>query len=118
VLDNAGRGILLIGIYRTANEARWLQAMITSHRKIKAVSVGIPSAFDFSYSPPIDFGRISVLLVASHNAALATNTLGHVEVKTVLLTGFQRTLRDSCSCGGRLDFVKATVMRERALAGS
>jgi hypothetical protein len=50
-----------------------------------ALCPGIVAALDFSHAPPVDRGRIAVLLVARNDAALAADALRHVEVKTVLL---------------------------------
>jgi hypothetical protein len=69
--------------------------MIAAHGQIKSLRIGVPPSLNFTYAPPIDFRRISVLLVASHNAAFATNALRHVEVEAVLLSRFELSLRNA-----------------------
>jgi len=61
---------------------------------MQPLGVRIPTAFDFTYSPPVDIRGIAVLLVASHNTTLATNAFSHVEMKAVLLAGQESTLGD------------------------
>lgn len=60
--------------------------MITAHREMKALRVWVLATFDFAHSPPVDAGWIAVLLVASYDAAFASDALVHVEVKAILLT--------------------------------
>jgi hypothetical protein len=85
--------------------------MVTTHREVETLRVGIPSAFDFPYAPPVDVGRISILLIAGHNAALAANALRHVEVKTILFARFRRPLGDSGDSWQCLDFVELLSAR-------
>jgi hypothetical protein len=59
---------------------------------MQPLRVRIPATFYFSHAPPINFRGISVLLVAGHNAALATDAFRHVKVKAVLLSRLQRTV--------------------------
>jgi hypothetical protein len=66
---------------------------------MQPLGVRIPTAFNFTYSPPIDIRGIPVLFVASHNTTLATNAFSHVEMKAVLLAGQESTLGDG-SCLG------------------
>ena len=49
---------------------------------------------EFAHTPPVQLGGIAVLLIASDNAALATDALRHIEVKAILFAGFERTRRD------------------------
>ena len=65
--------------------------MIAAHREIVALRIRIVAAFDFAHAPPVDVGRISVLLVAGHHAAFAADALRHVEVKAVLFSRLQRS---------------------------
>jgi hypothetical protein len=48
----------------------------------------------FANPPPIDCGGIAILFVTSHYAALAPDTLRHIEVKAILFAGPQRAFRD------------------------
>jgi hypothetical protein len=83
--------------------------MVTAHRQIEAVRVWIPTALNLAHTAPVDVRRISVLLVAGHDAALATDALLHVEMKTVLLAGAGSPLRNSGCYRQRLDFVQTPV---------
>src|SRR5579863_3247824 len=93
--------------------------MVTAHRQMQPLGVRIPAAFNLTDSPPIDVRGIPVLLVASDDAALAANTLCHVEMKPVLFSNFQGALRNSRNGlvnGGRAmwcaDRVQLTFWRE------
>jgi acyl-CoA synthetase (NDP forming) len=46
-----------------------------------------------AHAPPVDGGRVAVLLVTGDDAALAADALAHVEVKSVLLAGAWRARR-------------------------
>jgi hypothetical protein len=61
---------------------------------MKSLRVGIPAALNLSNPSPVDLCGIPVLLVASHHTAFAADALGHVEVKSVLLTFFESALRN------------------------
>lgn len=74
--------------------------MIAAHGKVQTLRVGIPAAFDFTDAPPVDVRRIAVLFVASDDAALTTDALRHVEVKTILFTKFEGALRNAGGLGG------------------
>jgi len=102
VQDHAGRGVLSISLHWTTDQARWLQAVIAAHRQVMALRMRIMAAFHFADTAPIDCGRIAILLVTSHYAAFATDTLRHIEVETILFTGPQRALGDQRS-GLKLD---------------
>jgi hypothetical protein len=85
--------------------------------------MGIPSTFDFSYAPPVDLCWISILLVASHNAAFTADALCHVKVEAVLLSGFGLSLRNSRSWRERQNVIEAFFSHgryhaRRLLAGS
>jgi len=69
--------------------------MIATHRKMEALCVGIPAAFDFSDTPPIDIRRIAILLVAGDDTALTADTFRHVEMKAVLLAESEGTPRNA-----------------------
>jgi hypothetical protein len=75
------------------------------------MSIGIPPAFNLSHSPPIDVRRIPVLLIAGHDAALATDALRHVKVKAILLTSLRKALGNSRELRERLDFVQGLKAR-------
>ena len=77
-----------VGIGGTSREAGGIQAMIAGHRKMETFGLGVHAAFNLSDTAPVDGGRIVVLLVAGHDAALAADTASHVEMKTVLLAFF------------------------------
>jgi hypothetical protein len=55
-----------------------------------ALRMWVMPALHFADPPPIDCGRIAILFVTSDYAALATNALRHIEVKTILFAGPQR----------------------------
>jgi len=95
VQNHARDRILGIGFDGAASKACGLDAVIAAHRQMPALGFGIPSAFDFADAPPVDVGGIAVLLVASHDAALASDTFGHVEMKAVLFAGEHRALGNS-----------------------
>jgi hypothetical protein len=61
---------------------------------MKALRVRIPAAFNLSDASPIDVCGISVLFVASHDAALTADTLRHVKVKAVLFAICEWALRN------------------------
>jgi hypothetical protein len=111
VLHDAGCGILCVGLDWTTDQAGWLQAVVAAHRQVQAMRIGIPSAFDLSHPSPIDVRRISVLLVAGYNAALATDALRHIKVKAVLLAGFRKTLGNSRDLRQRFDLVQGLHSR-------
>jgi hypothetical protein len=46
----------------------------------------VPAALDLPDAPPIDRGRVAVLLVARDDAAFAADAFAHVEMEAVLLT--------------------------------
>jgi hypothetical protein len=71
--------------------------MIAAHRQVMALRMRVMPALHFANPPPVDCGRIAVLFVASHHAALATDTLRHIEVETKLFAGPQRAFRDQRS---------------------
>jgi hypothetical protein len=75
------------------------------------MSIRIPAAFDLSDPPPVDFGWVSVLLVAGHHAALATDALRHVEVKAILFAWFRKALGDSGDGCQWFDFVQGLLGR-------
>jgi hypothetical protein len=69
--------------------------MVTAHREIEPVCVGVKAALDLAHAPPVNGRRISILLVAGNHTALATNALRHVEVKAILLACLKSIFRDS-----------------------
>lgn len=79
------------------------------------MGVRIPAAFDLSDPPPVDVRRISVLLVAGHDAALAANALRHVKVKAILFARFRRALRDQEDGWQWFDFVQELLAHLRPL---
>jgi hypothetical protein len=81
---------------------------------MKAPRIRVPASFDFTHTPPIDIRRISVLLIASHHAALAPDALSHVKVKRILLAGQQCTLRDSRRIGSKRRATLRNFDRSRA----
>ena len=112
VLHDSGDWVLLIGLDRTADQARRLQTVIAAHREMKALRIGIQAAFDFSDPPPVNVGGISVLLVAGHDAALAADALRHIEMKAVLLAGLECPLGNQRRGGRRRDLVE-TIRGQR-----
>ena len=94
MLHDARNQILGVRINRTPDQARRLQAMIAAHREMKALRVGIEAAFNLSNPPPIDVSRVSVLLITGDDAALAADTLRHIEVEAILFAGLKRSTRD------------------------
>jgi hypothetical protein len=58
------------------------------------LGVRIVSAFNLPDAPPIDRRRITILLVAGDDAALASNAFRHIEVKAILLATFEGTRGD------------------------
>ena len=90
--DDTGHGIFSIRFHRTADQAGRLQAMVAAHRQVMALHVGIVAALKLAHAPPVNRGRISILLVARHDAAFAADALRHVEVEAVLLAGTERAL--------------------------
>jgi hypothetical protein len=76
---------------------------------METVSVRIPAAFDFSHPPPVYVRGISILFVASHNAALAADALRHIKVKAILFARFRGSLRDSWWNGRGRDFVQVLL---------
>ncbi|HEY1469876.1 MAG TPA: hypothetical protein VGF61_12595 [Candidatus Acidoferrum sp.] len=58
---------------------------------MKTLRIGVPAALNLTNSTPVNLGGISILFVASYNATLATNTLPHVKVESILFTLLQCT---------------------------
>ena len=82
---------LRVRLHRAADQAGRLQAMIAAHREVITLRVWIVPAFHLTHAPPVDRRRVAVLFIARDHAALAADALRHVEVKAVLLAGFERT---------------------------
>jgi hypothetical protein len=59
-----------------------------------AMCVRVDATLDLTDSAPKNFHGIPVLLVACDFAGTASDALGHIEVKAVLLPFGQRTIRD------------------------
>jgi hypothetical protein len=83
----ASERVLRIGVDGTAGQTGRFDTVIASHRQMQPLGVRVPATLDFTNSPPVDVRGIAVLLVTGDNTTLATNTFGHVEMKTVLLAG-------------------------------
>jgi hypothetical protein len=60
-----------------------------AHGEVKALRIRVVPALDFTDAPPVQLRRITILFVAGHDAALAADTLRHVEVKSILFAGFE-----------------------------
>jgi hypothetical protein len=69
--------------------------MIATHRKVMPPRIGISTAFDLANAAPQNVRGISVLLVTRHDAALATNALGHIEVESILFARSRQSARSS-----------------------
>src|SRR6185436_14550954 len=87
VRHDAGDRIFRVGVDRAAGETRRLEAVIASHRQIRAGCIGKEPTFDFADAAPVDRRGVAVLLVACDHAALAPDAFAHVDVKAVLLAG-------------------------------
>jgi len=59
---------------------------------MEALGIRIKAPFNFADATPVDLGWISILLIASHNAAFAADALCHVKMKPVLLARLKRSL--------------------------
>jgi hypothetical protein len=94
VHDNAGNGILFVGVDRATLEAIGVETVITSHGKIMPLGIGVAAAFEFTDAAPHDVGGITVLFVASDFAGAAANAFGHVEVKAILFAFLKLAVRD------------------------
>ena len=79
--------------------------MVAAHRKMEALGIGIKATLDFPHPPPVNIGGISVLLITSHDTALAANALRHVEVETILFAWLQRSAGNQRLRRQRRDFV-------------
>ena len=73
VVDDAGEGVLRVGVDRTAAQARRVDAVIAAHREVERARVRIPAALDLADAPPVDRRGVAVLLVARDDAALAAD---------------------------------------------
>jgi hypothetical protein len=93
VQHDPGHGILRVGVDGTALQAGGLDAVIAPHRQVRARGLGIPAPFNLGDTPPVDRRRISVLLVARDDAALAPDAQAHVDVESVLFAGRERADR-------------------------
>ena len=71
-------------IDRATGQARRFQAMVAAHRKVEPLGVGIGTALNFTHPPPLNAGRVVILLVAGYLATVAADALRHVEVEAVL----------------------------------
>ncbi len=83
--DNAGTGVLGVGIHWATAQAIRIQAMIATHGKIVALGLRVAATLKLSDPPPQNVCRVAVLLIASHLARPAANALRHVEVEPILL---------------------------------
>jgi hypothetical protein len=91
---HAGDYIFCVGLHRAADHAGRFNAVVASHRKIVALGVRIIAAFHLAHASPVEFGRVAVLFIAGHHAALAANALRHIEVEAVLFAFSRRARRD------------------------
>jgi hypothetical protein len=85
VENDTRNGILGISVDGTAFQTRRLQAVIATHGQMETLGIWIPAAFDFTDSAPVDLCGVAILFVACDNAAFATNTASHIEMKAILL---------------------------------
>src|ERR1019366_4047788 len=106
VNHNAGDGIFRVSLYRAADHAGRLNAVVAAHREIVALRVGVVAAFDLADAPPVEVRRIAVLFVAGYDTAFAANALRHVEVKAILFALFEWTRGDQFA-GRSFDLDKA-----------
>jgi hypothetical protein len=94
VKHDASNGVLLIGINRTTMKAVGRETVIATHREIETRRERPGTAFDLANTSPMNLCRIAILLIASHLARAAPDALRHVEVKSILLAGTERSLGD------------------------
>lgn len=92
--DDAGEGVLGVGVYWAAANAVCVEAVVAGHGKIGAMGVGEGAAFELADAPPLDIGGVAVLLVAGDLTGAAADALGHVEVEAVLLAGVEGAVGD------------------------
>jgi len=64
--------------------------VIATHGEIVPECVGIDSSLYLADATPENIRRVSILLIACHDAALAPNALSHVEVKAILFPRARR----------------------------
>jgi hypothetical protein len=93
--DNTGDGIFCVSFNGTARKARRLKTMITAHREMEPLRMGVPTAFYFTDTAPVNMRGIPVLLVARNHATLADDALRHVEVEAILFAESKSALRNS-----------------------
>jgi hypothetical protein len=93
VAHDAGHRVFRIGIDRAPGETGRLETVVAAHRQVGARRLREVPAFDLADAPPVDGGRVAVLLVARDHAALAADALPHVEVEAVLLARLERARR-------------------------
>ena len=86
--------------------------MVAAHGNVKALRIWIEATFDLADAAPVDVGRISILLVAGHHAALATDALRHVEMKAVLFPWLECPLRNAWHRRRGCDLIEL-LFRER-----
>ena len=84
VQHNACGFIFRVSFHRTADHTSRLQAMVTAHRHVKALRLGVYSTFNFTHTPPVDMCRISVLFITGNHTTLAPDAGADIEVKAVL----------------------------------
>ena len=77
---------LFIGVGRTSYEAGRLYAVVAAHGHKKLQCVWKFSTFGFAHSSPLDIGWIVVLLIAGYLTAVTADTLGSVEMESILLS--------------------------------
>ncbi len=87
-------GIFCVGVDGAAFDAVRAQAVVATHGEVEAIRVGVGAAFDLSDASPAKIRGCVVLLVAGDLAGAAADALRHVEVKAILLAGFERTVGD------------------------
>jgi hypothetical protein len=83
--NDSGFFIFDVGIHRTTDEARRLQAMIAGHGNKVATGAAVALGLKLPDSTPNNVYGCVVLFMAGHLTALTPDALGHVEVKSVLL---------------------------------
>jgi hypothetical protein len=91
--DNAGERIFGICIDGTSAQTIRIETVVTTHREIVPSGMRPFTSLNFTNAPPMNCGRIAVLLVTGDFTGTATDALCHVEVKAVLLTGAREAIR-------------------------
>jgi hypothetical protein len=78
-----------VALGRTPFETLGIDTVVTAHGVKKLKRVGKRPHLHLTHTPPLDIGRVAVLLVTGNLTAVTPDTRRRIEMKTVLLPGLE-----------------------------